>query len=190
MKSFQRVLSSAGLAMALLGTAHAAPVSFGGSQYDVIMAEDITWTDANAAANALGFSWRLATITSAAENGFVASLLSTTLSDRSHFWLGGTDTAVEGTWTWGTGEAFSYTNWANNEPNNSSNEDYLAFDLRSSIWAWNDAPNDLLSAGYDFARGYIIERAEPTNVPEPGTLSLLGLAALAGGFASRKRAAA
>ena len=188
MKSLARVLGSTGLALGLLGAAQAAPVTWAGNghQYDVIRAEAITWSAANAAASALGSGWHLATITSAGEDAFVASQLTTAWAERSHFWLGATDAAVEGTWAWGTGEAFSYANWAGGEPNNAGNEDYLAYDLRSSTWAWNDAPNDLLASGYPFGRGYVIERS---NVPEPGSLSLLGLAFLAAGLVRRRRAA-
>lgn len=88
MNAFKHLLSTVGLVMGFACTAHAAPVAFGGSQYDVILAEGITWTAADAAASAMGSSWRLATITSAAEDSFVASLLSTAFAQRSHFWLG------------------------------------------------------------------------------------------------------
>jgi len=47
------------------------------------------------------------------------------VADRSHYWLGGTDQAVEGTYQWIDGAPFSYTNWWNGEPNNSGNEDFM-----------------------------------------------------------------
>ena len=145
---------------------------------------------ANATTNALGSGWHLATLTSASENAFVVSLIAAGLPGRSHFWLGGTDATVEGTWTWVTGEAFSYANWGAGEPNNSGNEDYMALDLNGATYIWNDAP-DALGQIYGFARGYVIERTgRSTNVPEPGTLSLLGLALLAIGVARRKGAKA
>ena len=175
-----KMLGAALIATAVHGGIQAAPVSFNGHEYDVIRAEDITWSDANAAAVALGGGWHLATIISAAENTFVASLLPLSVPDRSHFWLGGTDAAVEGVWTWVTGEAFGYSNWAGGEPNNSGNEDYLAMDLRGAAYAWNDAPGNMLAAGYDMARGYIIEQdAFRTGA---GDLGAAGLGRAGGGI--------
>jgi hypothetical protein len=179
-----KLLAAALIALAVHGGVHAAPVNWNGHEYDVILSENITWSNANAATIAMGNGWHLATITSAAENAFISSLLPLNVPDRSHFWLGGSDAAVEGTWTWVTGEAFVFASWWGGEPNNVGNEDYLAMDLRGQMYAWNDAPGDMLAAGYDMARGYIIERT--TSVPEPGTLALFGVA-LFGLAAARRR---
>lgn len=187
-KHLARAAIATGLAAACQ-FAYAVPVTWAGNshEYDVITAEGVTWTDANAATALLGGGWHLATITSAAENNFLTSILPAGQADRSHYWLGGTDARVEETWEWVTGETWSYENWSGGEPNNVGNEDYLAFDLRGSVYAWNDAPDDL-GAIYGFARGYVIERA--AQVPEPGLLSLLGLALVALGVTRRKAAVA
>jgi hypothetical protein len=55
----------------------------------------------------------LASIGSAEENAYLTSKLTGGL-----WWIGASDAAVEGTWTWSNGDAFGYTNWAGGEPNN------------------------------------------------------------------------
>jgi len=147
-----------------------------GHEYEVIASEGVTWTNARTAAQALGAGWDLASVTSAAENAFVVSLLPGAPASRSHFWIGGTDAAVEGTWVWVDGDPFPYANWHGGEPNNAGgNEHFLAYDFRVGAgWAWNDAP-DNLGTLFGFSRGYIAERRV---VPEPGTLALAALGLL------------
>lgn len=160
-----------------------------GHEYEVVFAEGITWTDARAAALARGSGWDLATIATAQEDAFVISLLPANPADRSHFWIGASDAASEGGFAWVGGEPFSYTNWHAGEPNNSGNEDFLAYDYYGGVrqsWAWNDAP-DNLGQLYGYARGYVIERA-PGAVPVAGTLPLLGLGLVLAGVAARGRA--
>lgn len=187
MKAVAQIAAS--LVLALAAQVSQAGVIWGanGHEYEVVNAEGVKWTDAASAVAALGGGWHLATITSSAEQTFVSSLLSTTLPNRSHYWLGANDTAAEGSFAWVTGETFSYTNWAGGEPNNSGDEDFLALDLRSGTWFWNDAP-DNLGAIYGFARGYVMERSarDPGTVAEPAGLALAGLA-LAGLAAARRR---
>jgi hypothetical protein len=50
--------------------------------------------------------------------------------------LGGTDTEVEGTFVWDSGEPFTYTNWASGEPNNGGGgQDYIQI---YSDGTWDD----------------------------------------------------
>jgi VCBS repeat-containing protein len=125
------------------------------SQYAVVFAEGITWSAARDAALALGGGWDLATVTSAAEDNLLISLLRTDLPSRSHFYLGAYIDGVTGAFTWVTGEPFVYTNWGTGQP--SGGEDKLAYDYYFGNWGWNDAPDDL--GAYGFSRGYVIERA-------------------------------
>ena len=148
--------------------------------YDVVhVPSGITWADANAAAEASG--WHLVTITSAEENAFVFDLV----DDDPNFWVinGGNAThhgphmggfqppgASEpgGGWTWVTGEPWSYTNWADDQPNDDGGiQDVLLFLGPPSGPGpqWNDAwPGQGM-------HGYIIE-----IIPEPATLVLVGAA--------------
>lgn len=124
-----------------------------------VSAGTATWSAANAAALSAtlvepdgvigveGVTGHLANITSADENAFIQSM------GAFNKWLGGSDSAVEGTWRWTSGpeegEKFwqgtaggsapsgSYANWGAGEPNNSGNEDTVH--MRADGF-WNDQP--------------------------------------------------
>ena len=49
--------------------------------------------------------------------------------------VGASDADNEGTWKWGDGEPFTYTNWAKNEPNGNDTENCLEIDY---YLKWND----------------------------------------------------
>lgn len=139
----------------------------------------IDWATANAGATGmtfLGTLGHLATITSATENSFVASLLPAVVPNDFLFrswWLGGLqpDGSAEpaANWQWVTGEPFAYTNWANDEPNNfDGGEDRLSM-YQPGLW------NDVFGTrGYD---GYVVE-FDVSAVPEPASLTLLAGGAL------------
>ena len=80
---------------------------------------------------AAGIGGHLVTITSAAENDLVKSMVST-LAYNGLF-----DETVEGTFVWTNDEPLSYTNWGSGEPNNGggNNEDYT---LMRADGTWND----------------------------------------------------
>ena len=146
-----------------------------------------TWAQSLAEAQTrslYGLTGYLATITTAAENNFIASKLA------SDGWVGGSDefnrinnavgyslyadqTAAEGNWYWvsgpeagtliSTGNAPSVTvapngfmNWAPGEPNNSGAEHYIQL-YSSNQGKWNDLPaSSTLS-------GYVVEYGGSTN---------------------------
>src|SRR5215467_12470453 len=91
-------------------------LQFGTSFYTFIAAPNISWADANAGAAAsifLGVHGHLATVTSAAENDFLANSFPT-FNGLSLAWLGGqVSSSGTGTWVVGpdAGLNFSYANW-------------------------------------------------------------------------------
>jgi hypothetical protein len=141
----------------LFGEGHPPP-----HYYSAILVPDgLTWDDAKSAAETLG--GHLVTVTSAAENDFVFSLVSS--DDRFWFlnegarlgpWLGAFQpdgsSEPDGGWSWVTNEDFSYTNWAAGEPNNSGGgENRLHFfspDGTSTDKLWNDASSTGKMNGY------------------------------------------
>lgn len=124
-----------------------------GHTYEVVqLTTPIGWNDARAAAELRG--GYLATLTSAAENAFVAELVSA--GGRNAF-LGGYQSnpwaPANETWTWVTGEAWDFTAWTDGEPNDqgSPNESFLEM---FTIGSWNDVPES--GSGYaEYA--YVVE---------------------------------
>lgn len=196
------LLTSSALVLGLASAAQATPVQWssadGGNDhwYEVIWAHaTITWQDAKAAANSTlhnGIGGYLATITSAGEQTFLNGV-NNAFSNSSPYhhgeyvaaWLGGTDEVSEGNWVWAdTGEAFTYTNWADHEPNNDGNQDYIQGWWRGD--KWDDAQTDF------GLQKYVVEWDNPTvaPVPVPASLPLLigGIGAMAM-FARRRRKA-
>ena len=87
--------------------------------YYLVVNEAMYWTEAKATCEQR--NGHLATITSADEQQFIRSLLEKDAA-KYNFWLGATDDGHEGTWTWITGEQWSYTNWRKNQPDNRAGE--------------------------------------------------------------------
>lgn len=213
------VMAIGAMGAALAGPAQASWVQWtgpGSNGHWYRLVEDNTkgWTAAKAAAEALG--GHLVTITSGAEQSFLNTALFggtaapgqvATPGLIGSWWMGATDAAVEGTWSWITGEPFGpFTNWGAGQPDNNTGalfggpggEDYGQFVWRNG-WTsplpggWNDARE----AGYlgpDYAnfpqlqlKGYIVERTtSPFAVPTPGALGLFGLALAALALARRR----
>jgi hypothetical protein len=193
---------SALVAAVLVSSVFATPVQWtsaaGGNDhwYDVVAnlgvtggSADIGWNAARS--NALGSTFMgmngyLATVTSAAENAFIANLS----ANAGWAWLGGSDGRIEGQWRWidgpEAGSLFTYTAWASGEPNNYGVENYVATNW-SAPGNWNDlAPNNLDS--YGGLTHYVVEYSgTSSNVPEPGSLALVGIALSGLGLASRKK---
>jgi hypothetical protein len=113
-----------------------------------------TWANAKTGAETLG--GYLVTVTSSAEQAWLAQNI---IPGGMTSCLGGTDETAENTWVWITGETWSYTYWNGGEPNNSGNEDYLAWNSNTT---WNDIVGT--SGG---TSGYVVEWNADPNIPPP-----------------------
>lgn len=142
-----------------------------------------TWQQANTNAQTrtkYGATGYLTTITSQAENDFVAARLS------NAGWMGASDAAIEGDWKWVTGPETGtsfwsgtstggpvsgrYANWGSGEPNDYQNgvpgEDCGQF-LAGGSGQWNDLP----CTGSNLP-GYVVEYGSPSSPIEIATLNV------------------
>ena len=119
----------------------------------------MSWTEAKAYCETLG--GYLAVLTSKEEENAVKSLL--TGQRNAMYYLGFTDPSQSGNWQTVTGEAFTYSNWAANEPTKGAGEYYAALMARSyegngSEGYWIDNPDKELWGFYQYANaGFICE---------------------------------
>ena len=124
-------------------------------QFEII-ADEVTWLEAKAAATSRG--GYLATITSTNEWDRLVPLL--IASGKPNFWLGASDEKIESDWRWVTGEPFTFSLWNFGEPNNCcGGEHFLA--ITPSFW--NDAGS---RTNPDSRASYVIERglnSDPTK---------------------------
>ena len=125
------------------------------------------------------------------ENGYLVTILSQQeqdfiklLTGNSRAWIGASDAISEGNWVWmdgpESGQALTFTYWANAEPNDWGNgEDYAAMN-----WTTNGKWNDYGTPASNISIGSIVEYNNSISVPEPSTLAIFGLALM--GLASRR----
>jgi hypothetical protein len=207
-KTILLALSSAS-AIALTQSLHADPLTWSGNghAYEYVQGLGLSWEEARDAAIARG--GHLVTLTSSDEEAFVLSNVigqlqpvgEKGLTYNSAVWGGASQSLTAQSsisdWSWVTGEAWDYTNWRFNEPNDYfglNSENFLTINWKdfNSTWGnyddvsrqWNDArlkTNDV--------QGYVVEYSrEVNNVPDSAsTVALLGLG-LMGLAAFRRRA--
>ena len=98
----------------------------------------LPWKEAKVFAERMG--GHLATITSAEELEAMQPFLAN--GSKIAYYMGATDEAQEGVWTWVTGEEWSYTNWAPGEPNNVGGKQHYLLTYKDGTWDDGDyAPN-------------------------------------------------
>ncbi len=118
--------------------------------------EGSSWSTAQARAVQLGGN--LVTINDQAEQDFLLANLHTIGGVTRDLWTGFNDVAVEGQFTWVSGEASSFVLWDLGEPNNAGGgEDYANLRKNNPLGLWNDLP--------DAPTGY---HANPSGVVEIG----------------------
>jgi len=136
---------------------------FDGRDYALIESGMITWSEAKAACENMG--GHLCTITNAAEQAFIESLISNGSADN--YWIGATDHDNDTVWEWVTGEPWVYTHWGNEQPSDSyyQSEDYAGIALTAYPWAdtgfWNDFRDD-----DPIVNGYICEWEDEGNATQ------------------------
>lgn len=96
------------------------------------------WRDARDACAGVGYA--LVTVGSSDENAWLHET-SALLSDRE-WWTGLNDRDDEGTFTWVSGEAVSYTNWSSGEPNDYGRGEDCAPLHSAGGEQWNDTDCD------------------------------------------------
>ena len=146
-----------------------------------LLLENSNWTDAESRAVQLG--GHLVTVNTQAENDWLYNQW----ANGRNLWIGFSDAAVEGTFTWASGEAVTFTGWNGGEPNNGglpgADEDYTY--MYGVGWAspgvWNDYQNLATAAPQPPLYGVV------EIVPEPSSVCLLGLALLFPVIRSRSR---
>jgi len=158
------------LFLGLFGAAQAAPISYGGSYYEIVSISGLTWDQAKAAAEALpaymGYSAHLATITSQGEYNAVKGLMD--YNTWSQAWIGGSDSGSGFAWINGEGAVNfgSWGAWYSGEP---AAGDYGMMLMGSSY-------NNYSFGAQPFAfKGIGQMMVEYQNVPEPTGLALLAL---------------
>jgi hypothetical protein len=150
-----------------------------GHSYSLLRTEHGTkWVDAKLYCETAGGT--LATITSAAENELLASMLDSAIAagfgcvgfsfGHVNTWIGlAEEPSSEGSWQWVTGEPLIYTNWGPGEPNDSFPGEDLGMMFcpeTGKRGQWNDARS--IDPEAEGSRQFFCEFAEACQFAPPG----------------------
>lgn len=143
---------------------------FNGHKY-YIYENSMTWQEAKEYCENLG--GYLVTITSKEEQEFIQNYIAEKNYSNKRFWIGTTDSAKEGTWTWVTGEKFSYNNWGKGEPDDLYGQDYgMIQNYRTATtsytvepYQWDDIKSDSNSKCYFICEWgkYVVEEDKTSS---------------------------
>ena len=97
----------------------------------------MNWHEANQFCKKLG--GHLVTITSKAEQAAIQNFIFYD-GKKNYYWTGGFS-VEQGRWEWTTREEFTYSNWAEGEPNNDLGNEFI-LTLQHHTGKWNDCPAD------------------------------------------------
>ena len=126
--------------------------TFGGHRYRYFES-DMSWTQARSYCQSL--EGHLVTITSAEEQSFITGRW----PDKNG-WIGAYGDSSG--YSWVTGEAWGYTNWASNQPDNANGDEWFVH-----LWnggAWNDLNND--DSTYHYHHGFFCEWDSQSDLNE------------------------
>jgi len=113
---------------------------FNNSKYYCSQTNNYTWHQAKALAESHG--GYLAVVSDYEENNFIKNVI---LAD--YVWIGLTDEASEGNFSWTNGSPLSYTNWSYGEPNNSNGAEHYTRLLKSN-GQWTDRDEHWLAEAF------------------------------------------
>ena len=116
-----------------------------GHTYEIYTSK-MSWKDAYRFCEKKG--GHLVTINSQDEDKVVHEIQKT-CSPYDRMWLGATDEFTEGSWKWITGETITYKNWADGEPNDDNDEDFMM--MYKSSGKWNDVYDSTRSELYSYS---------------------------------------